>query len=45
MDRYVTGAMIKRLREKCGLTQAELEEHYYRPYPELREVLSEIFKD
>lgn len=24
MDRYVTGAMIKRLREKCGLTQAEL---------------------
>ncbi len=24
MDRYVTGAMIKRLREKCGITQAEL---------------------
>ncbi len=26
MDRYVTGAMIKRLREKCGLTQTELAE-------------------
>ncbi|MBQ3801533.1 MAG: phosphoribosyltransferase [Treponema sp.] len=29
--------------EMVGLTQEELEEHYYKPYPELREVLSEIF--
>ncbi len=26
MDQYVTGAAIRRLREKCGLTQAELAE-------------------
>ena len=31
--------------EMVGLTKEELEEHYYKPYPELREVLSEIFKD
>lgn len=24
MNQYVTGAVIKELREKCGLTQAEL---------------------
>lgn len=27
MNTYVTGAVIKRLREKCGMTQLELAEH------------------
>ena len=26
MDQYVTGAAIRALRERCGLTQAELAE-------------------
>lgn len=30
--------------EMVGLTQAELEEHYYKPYPELRDVLEPLFK-
>lgn len=31
--------------ELVGLTHKELEEHFYKPYPELREVLEPIFKD
>ena len=31
--------------ELVGLTQDELEEIYYKPYPELREVLGPLFKD
>ncbi|MGN0730168.1 phosphoribosyltransferase [Treponema sp.] len=31
--------------ELVGLTQAELEENFYKPYPELREVLEPIFKE
>lgn len=30
--------------ELVGLTQTELEENYYKPYPELREILDPIFK-
>jgi uncharacterized protein len=30
--------------ELVGLTQAELEECYYKPYPEMREVLDPLFK-
>ncbi|MCR5763509.1 MAG: phosphoribosyltransferase [Treponema sp.] len=30
--------------EMVGLTQEELEENYYKPYPELRSVLEPIFK-
>ncbi len=30
--------------ELVGLTKEELEEHYYKPYPELRPVLEDIFK-
>lgn len=31
--------------ELVGLTKEELEENFYKPYPELREVLEPIFKD
>lgn len=31
--------------ELVGLTQTELEQNFYAPYPELREVLEPIFKD
>ncbi|MBP3365564.1 MAG: phosphoribosyltransferase [Treponema sp.] len=31
--------------ELVGLTREEREEHFYKPYPELREVLEPIFKD
>ena len=31
--------------ELVGLTHEELEENFYKPYPELREVLEPIFKD
>ena len=30
--------------EMVGLTQEELEEHYYKPYPELREILAPVFR-
>ena len=30
--------------ELVGLTQTELEENFYKPYPELREILDPIFK-
>ena len=31
--------------ELIGLTKEEREEHYYKPYPELRQVFEPIFKD
>ncbi len=31
--------------ELVGLTQEELEENFYKPYPELREILEPIFKE
>lgn len=31
--------------ELVGLTHEELEENFYKPYPDLREVLEQIFKD
>lgn len=31
--------------ELVGLTEAELEDNFYKPYPELREVLEPIFKE
>ncbi len=31
--------------ELVGLTEEELEENFYKPYPDLREVLGPIFKD
>ena len=31
--------------ELVGLTHEELEENFYKPYPDLREVLEPIFKD
>jgi hypoxanthine phosphoribosyltransferase len=31
--------------ELVGLTQEELEENYYKPYPELRKVLEPLFKE
>lgn len=31
--------------ELVGLTEAELEEHFYKPYPELRPILEPIFKE
>lgn len=30
--------------EMVGLTQEELEVHYYKPYPELREILAPVFR-
>lgn len=30
--------------EMVGLTQEELEEHFYKPYPELRDVLAPVFR-
>lgn len=31
--------------EMVGLTKEEREEHFYKPYPELREIMEAIFKD